>query len=42
MTKDLAGCVHGTFTGLEIGRDFYTTDDFMQALDEGLQKNMGL
>jgi len=42
MTKDLAGCVHGTFTGLEIGRDFYTTDDFMQALDEGLQKNMGM
>ena len=41
MTKDLAGCVHGTFSGLEIGRDFYTTDDFMQALDEGLQKNMG-
>merc|ERR1712168_1121495 len=40
MTKDLAGCVHGTFSGLEIGRDFYTTDDFMQALDESLQKNM--
>jgi len=42
MTKDLAGCVHGTFSGLEIGRDFLTTDDFMQAIDERLQKNMKL
>ena len=40
MTKDLAGCVHGTFSGLEIGKDFYTTDDFMQAIDERLQHNM--
>merc|ERR1719245_2103880 len=31
MTKDLAGCVHGGFSGLELGRDFYTTDDFMTA-----------
>ena len=38
VTKDLAGCIHGTFTGLEVGRDFYTTDDFMGALDENIQK----
>jgi len=38
VTKDLAGCIHGTFNGLEIGRDFYTTDDFMTALDENIQK----
>jgi len=40
MTKDLAGCVHGGFSGLQIGRDFHTTDDFMQAIDEQIQKNM--
>jgi len=40
MTKDLAGCVHGGFTGLELGRDFVTTDDFMTAIDENIQKAM--
>jgi len=40
MTKDLAGCVHGGFSGLQLGRDFHTTDDFMQAIDEQIQKNM--
>jgi isocitrate dehydrogenase len=40
MTKDLAGCVHGTFHGLQMGKDFHTTDDFMQAIDDNLQKNM--
>lgn len=40
MTKDLAGCVHGGFNGLELGRDFVTTDDFMTAIDENIQKAM--
>jgi isocitrate dehydrogenase len=40
VTKDLAGCIHGTFHGLEIGTHFYTTDDFMTALDENIQKAM--
>jgi len=40
MTKDLAGCVHGSFQGLQLGKDFQTTDDFMMAIDEAIQKSM--
>merc|ERR1719245_70520 len=40
MTKDLAGCVHGSFQGLQLGKDFQTTDDFMMAIDETIQKSM--
>ena len=40
MTKDLAGCVHGGFSGLTLGKDYVITDEFMQALDDNLQKAM--
>jgi len=37
MTKDF--CPRG-LSGLQIERDFHTTDDFMQVIDEQIQKNM--
>jgi len=40
MTKDLAGCVHGGFSGLTLGKDFVVTADFMQAIDDGIKKAM--
>jgi isocitrate dehydrogenase len=36
MTKDLAVCIHGN--QVEHGRDFLYTEEFLQALDEGLKQ----
>lgn len=40
MTKDLAGCIHG-LKNVKPGM-FLNTMDFMDALAEQLEKNLGL
>lgn len=39
MTKDLAVCIHGN--QVEHGRDFLYTEEFLQALDDGLKQRIG-
>jgi isocitrate dehydrogenase len=40
MTKDLAGCIHGGMQNVKLNEHYVITDDFMQAIDERLQKAM--